>query len=112
MARTLGSNLRIASFSEWNYFFLVSNLRHASFLGCSGFIRRAGRPSGNGATLPRHPGPRTLSGLALLGLSDVNAGAIARQVVAGAYIPRQEFGQSQRMPEPKLSTVQTAFATY
>ena len=39
-------------------------------------------------------------------------GAIARQVVAGVYIPRLEFDQSQRMPEPKLSTFQIAFATY
>jgi hypothetical protein len=49
-----GSLLRIASFSEWNYFFLVSNLRHASFLGCSGFIYQTADGGSGDPVLLRH----------------------------------------------------------
>jgi len=38
MARTLGSNLRIASVGEWNYSSLITNLRHSSFVQSSRFI--------------------------------------------------------------------------
>jgi hypothetical protein len=54
MARTLSGNLRIAPFSEWDYFFLVSNLRHASFLGCSGFIYHTADGGPGDPVLLRH----------------------------------------------------------
>ena len=31
MARKLSGNLRIASFGEWNYFFLITNLHQRQF---------------------------------------------------------------------------------
>ena len=49
-----GSLLRIASFSEWNYFFLISNLRHGSFLQSSGFIDQAADSGSGNSVLLSH----------------------------------------------------------
>ena len=54
MNRGLGSNLRIACFSEWNYFFLITNLRHTSFLQSSGFIDQATDSGSGDPVLLRH----------------------------------------------------------
>ena len=50
----LGGNLRIISFGEWNYSFLITVLRHAGFLQSSRFIDQAAASGSGDPVLPRH----------------------------------------------------------